>query len=92
MEKEKEIKLLHHGDLVVLEHVATRRNLHSHREPAPLSKKLRQVTGYGEVSFSHIVIIETSKQYNILNFNFYSVIHLCNVEYFVELNIPFQLL
>lgn len=53
VETEKEIKLLRHGDLVVLEHLATRRNLHSHREPAPISKKLRQVTGYGEVGIIH---------------------------------------
>ena len=42
--------LLKHGDLVRLEHKTTGRNLHSHREPAPLTKKHLQVTGYGEVS------------------------------------------
>ncbi|KZC06223.1 Protein O-mannosyl-transferase 2 [Dufourea novaeangliae] len=37
-----------HGDLIRLEHVVTHRNLHSHKEYAPLSKKHYQVTGYGE--------------------------------------------
>uniref|UniRef100_A0A1B6CJ65 Protein O-mannosyl-transferase 2 n=2 Tax=Clastoptera arizonana TaxID=38151 RepID=A0A1B6CJ65_9HEMI len=41
-------ELLKHGDLVRLEHVLTRRNLHSHREQAPITKKHYQVTGYGE--------------------------------------------
>ncbi|CAH0728120.1 unnamed protein product, partial [Brenthis ino] len=36
------------GDLVRLTHAATRRNLHAHRERAPLTTKLMQVTGYGE--------------------------------------------
>ncbi|KAH8315052.1 hypothetical protein KR059_003423 [Drosophila kikkawai] len=44
------LQLLRHGDLVRLEHVATKRNLHSHGEPAPMTKKHLQVTGYGEVS------------------------------------------
>lgn len=35
--------------MIRLEHVPTRRNLHSHREPAPITKKHYQVTGYGEV-------------------------------------------
>nr|XP_024219416.1 protein O-mannosyl-transferase 2 [Halyomorpha halys] len=42
------IELVHHGDLVRLEHVPTGRNLHSHKEPAPITKKHLQVTGYGE--------------------------------------------
>ncbi|XP_033217409.1 protein O-mannosyl-transferase 2 [Belonocnema kinseyi] len=40
--------LVKHGDLIRLEHVVTRRNLHSHKEIAPVSKKHYQVTGYGE--------------------------------------------
>ncbi|BES91409.1 dolichyl-phosphate-mannose-protein mannosyltransferase activity [Nesidiocoris tenuis] len=43
-----EIRFLKNGDLIRLEHVPTRRNLHSHREPAPITKKHLQVTGYGE--------------------------------------------
>ena len=42
------VKTLGNGDLVRLEHIQTTRNLHSHREPAPLTKKHHQVTGYGE--------------------------------------------
>lgn len=45
------VAIVKHGDLVRLEHVQTRRNLHSHREAAPLTRKHYQVTGYGEVSF-----------------------------------------
>jgi len=47
------IELVRSGDLVRLEHIVTRRNLHSHRIPAPVSKKQFQVTGYGEVRQSH---------------------------------------
>lgn len=47
-EKCDEIEILRSGDLVRLEHVATRRNLHSHKEHAPVTKKHYQVTGYGE--------------------------------------------
>lgn len=36
------------GDLIRLEHVVTKRNLHSHFEIAPLTKRHYQVTGYGE--------------------------------------------
>ncbi|XP_075982905.1 protein O-mannosyl-transferase 2 [Anticarsia gemmatalis] len=36
------------GDLVRLMHAQTGRNLHSHREPAPITTKYMQVTGYGE--------------------------------------------
>ncbi|XP_063231112.1 protein O-mannosyl-transferase 2 [Bacillus rossius redtenbacheri] len=47
-EEEEGVGLLRHGDLLRLEHVTTRRNLHAHKEPAPLSRKHYQVTGYGE--------------------------------------------
>ncbi|XP_033344881.1 protein O-mannosyl-transferase 2 [Bombus vosnesenskii] len=43
-----EPELVKHGDLIRLEHVITHRNLHSHKEIAPISKKHYQVTGYGE--------------------------------------------
>ena len=43
-----EVEFVKHGDLVRLEHIITRRNIHSHQEPAPISKKQYQVTGYGE--------------------------------------------
>jgi len=42
------IELVRNGDLIRLEHRPTRRNLHSHKEPAPISRKHFQVTGYGE--------------------------------------------
>ncbi|XP_058062002.1 protein O-mannosyl-transferase 2 [Anopheles bellator] len=42
------VTLVKHGDLVRLEHFPTRRNLHSHREEAPVTKKHLQVTCYGE--------------------------------------------
>ncbi|XP_002054958.3 protein O-mannosyl-transferase 2 [Drosophila virilis] len=44
-----ELRLLQHGDLLRLEHLVTKRNLHSHSEPAPMTKKHLQVTGYGEL-------------------------------------------
>lgn len=34
--------------MVRLEHIATRRNLHAHKEQAPITRKQYQVTGYGE--------------------------------------------
>lgn len=39
--------LVHHGDIIRLEHKETTRNLHSHLHQAPLTKKHFQVTGYG---------------------------------------------
>lgn len=42
------IEYVQNGDLVRLEHVITGRNLHSHNEPAPVTTKHWQVTGYGE--------------------------------------------
>jgi dolichyl-phosphate-mannose-protein mannosyltransferase len=38
------------GDIIVLEHIMTKRNLHSHVVKAPLTSRHFQVTGYGEVS------------------------------------------
>lgn len=43
------LQLLKHGDLIRLEHLMTKRNLHSHAEPSAMTKKHHQVTGYGEV-------------------------------------------
>uniref|UniRef100_A0A0P4VRA3 Protein O-mannosyl-transferase 2 n=1 Tax=Scylla olivacea TaxID=85551 RepID=A0A0P4VRA3_SCYOL len=47
-DEDEPIELVKHGDLVRLEHVPTGRNLHSHREAAPVTKRHHQVTGYGE--------------------------------------------
>ncbi|KAK2162575.1 hypothetical protein LSH36_96g06009 [Paralvinella palmiformis] len=41
------VTMVKNGDLVRLEHTMTRRNLHSHRERAPLSRQHYQVTCYG---------------------------------------------
>ncbi|CAH1126628.1 unnamed protein product [Ceutorhynchus assimilis] len=48
LEETNTIEIVHSGDLVRLEHIATKRNLHSHKEQAPVTKKHYQVTGYGE--------------------------------------------
>lgn len=45
----KRTTLLRSGNLIRLTHASTKRNLHSHSEPAPITKKHYQVTGYGEV-------------------------------------------
>ncbi|XP_047131962.1 protein O-mannosyl-transferase 2 isoform X2 [Hydra vulgaris] len=42
------VEYVYDGDIIVLQHVMTKRNLHSHREKAPISKNLQQVSGYGE--------------------------------------------
>lgn len=42
------IQIVRSGDLIRLEHVSTRRNLHSHKEQAAITKKHYQITGYGE--------------------------------------------
>lgn len=52
--KIKGVNILRSGDLIRLEHVPTKRNLHSHKEQAPIMKKHFQVTGYGEVSLQMI--------------------------------------
>lgn len=41
------VKFVHHGDIVRLQHVLTRRNLHSHKEEAPITRGHYQVTAYG---------------------------------------------
>lgn len=46
--KNKTVELVRNGDLVRLEHVVTARNLHSHKEAAPITKRHYQVTCYGE--------------------------------------------
>ncbi|GJQ78343.1 hypothetical protein Trydic_g22172 [Trypoxylus dichotomus] len=47
-DKSDGIHIVRSGDLIRLEHIPTRRNLHSHKEHAPITKKHFQVTGYGE--------------------------------------------
>lgn len=47
-ESHENVTVVKHGDLVRLEHLQTRRNLHSHSEKAPITAKHFQVTGYGE--------------------------------------------
>ncbi|XP_074027332.1 protein O-mannosyl-transferase 2 [Leptinotarsa decemlineata] len=44
----EEVEIVRNGDLVRLEHVSTKRNLHSHKDQAPITRKHYQVTGYGE--------------------------------------------
>lgn len=39
-----ELQILKNGDLIRLEHIATRRNLHTHREMAPITPKHYQVS------------------------------------------------
>lgn len=46
--EEDPIVIVKNGDLVRLEHLATARNLHGHRELAPVTKRHYQVTCYGE--------------------------------------------
>lgn len=46
--KNKTVELVRNGDLIRLEHVVTTRNLHSHKEPAPVTKRHYQVSCYGE--------------------------------------------
>lgn len=41
--REQPIQMVRHGDLIRLEHIQTRRNLHSHAERAPLTKTHFQV-------------------------------------------------
>lgn len=53
---EEDVVLVKHGDLIRLEHIQTKRNLHTHKEQAPLTKKHYQVTGYGEVNDRNLFI------------------------------------
>ncbi|KAG0440628.1 hypothetical protein HPB47_016238 [Ixodes persulcatus] len=46
--RNKTVDLVRSGDIIRLEHVVTTRNLHSHKEPAPVTKRHNQVTCYGE--------------------------------------------
>ncbi|XP_054161433.1 protein O-mannosyl-transferase 2-like [Oppia nitens] len=43
-----DIEFVKNGDLIRLEHLVTTRNLHSHKEPAPVTKKHFQITCYGD--------------------------------------------
>lgn len=42
------VEFVKHGDFIRLEHVPTKRNLHSHQEKAPLTANHYQVSCYGE--------------------------------------------
>lgn len=53
-----EVQFLKHGDLIRLQHVNTKRNLHSHKEIAPLTRTHFQVTGYGEVSLFYLLLFK----------------------------------
>lgn len=48
LDNDEDVELVRNGNLIRLEHITTRRNIHSHKEMAPISKKHYQVTGYGE--------------------------------------------
>ncbi|GFQ91933.1 protein O-mannosyl-transferase 2 [Trichonephila clavata] len=48
LSRDNPVELVLNGDLIRLEHVVTRRNLHSHKEVAPITKRHQQVTCYGE--------------------------------------------
>ncbi|KPP70878.1 protein O-mannosyl-transferase 2-like [Scleropages formosus] len=52
--------LVRHGDVVRLKHKETTRNLHSHLQEAPLTKKHLQVTGYGFVLRSKVRLVHRS--------------------------------
>ncbi|XP_023216676.1 protein O-mannosyl-transferase 2-like [Centruroides sculpturatus] len=46
--KNEPIEFVRNGDLIRLEHLVTTRNLHSHKEVAPITKRHHQVSCYGE--------------------------------------------
>lgn len=60
-----QIEIVKNGDLVRLEHAPTKRNLHSHKEQAPITKKHYQVSIYPEKYF--LILF-----YGLLNINYYS--------------------
>lgn len=74
--KGEEIDLIRHGDLIRLEHIATRRLLHSHKELAPISKKHFQVTGYGEVILIYYINIHMYNKFYIYFYFFYFFIRM----------------
>eukprot|EP00731_Ephydatia_muelleri_P028261 Em0019g1134a len=45
---EGEVEFIKHGDWVVLEHITTHRNLHSHTQKAPITESHYQVSCYGQ--------------------------------------------
>ncbi|XP_031568277.1 protein O-mannosyl-transferase 2-like isoform X2 [Actinia tenebrosa] len=47
-DSEKPVEFVKNGDWIRLEHVATKRNVHSHNEKPPLTKHHYQVTAYGD--------------------------------------------
>ena len=65
-----EIELVKHGDLIRLEHILTRRNIHSHQQPAPLSKKQFQVFNYFILPFSKY----KGYEYSLLTLTYCNVI------------------
>lgn len=48
---EGEVEFLKDGDLIILRHNSTGRNLHSHRVPAPLTTEHYEVSAYGNKTF-----------------------------------------
>ncbi|GIY40216.1 protein O-mannosyl-transferase 2 [Caerostris extrusa] len=48
LSSDNRVELVSNGDLIRLEHVVTKRNLHSHKEVAPITKRHQQITCYGE--------------------------------------------
>jgi len=48
------IRFLADGDVIVLRHVPTSRNLHSHTIPAPVTKLNHEVSGYGNTTIGDL--------------------------------------